>query len=378
MVPQAIAGLLGLGVAAFVLWAVFGDDRFGGEPGAVVSADAQQKGRQEPGAPQIKVEAGQPPAVSEPGKPASPPNTITIIDGMSGKRQEVVIGPGQPPAAAPPSAPPAPARNVAIDPKLVETSRHGPIPKIASDGTRPADAYARPAKPGAKPDGLRIAIVVTGLGVSASGTTEALAKLAGPVTLGFGPYGADLDRWVARARSEGHEVLLQVPMEPFDYPDNDPGPQTLLTSLGPDQNLDRLYWFMSRFQGYVGITSLMGSRFTAAEPSMSPVVREAAKRGLIYFDDGSSPRSLAAQIAGGTNVAFAKSDLVLDVVPTPGDIDAALLKLEAMARSRGVAVGVASSLPVSLERIFQWAKSAQGRGIVLVPISAVVNKPKSS
>jgi polysaccharide deacetylase 2 family uncharacterized protein YibQ len=108
------------------------------------------------------------------------------------------------------------------------------------------------------------------------------------------------------------------------------------------------------------------------------VVRETAKRGLIYFDDGSSPRSLAAQISGGTNVSFARGELVLDVVPTPTDIDAALAKLEAVARDRGVAVGVASSLPVSMERIFQWAKSAEGRGIALVPISAVVNKPKSS
>ncbi len=50
------------------------------------------------------------------------------------------------------------------------------------------------------------------------------------------PYGADVERLVARARGEGHEILLQVPMEPFGYPDNDPGPQTLLTSLTPEQN----------------------------------------------------------------------------------------------------------------------------------------------
>ena len=384
VVPQAIAGLLGLAIAVFILWAVLVSDRFGGEPDAIVSADVGQKSKQvsEPGAPpgpQITIDTGQPPA-GAPGKQPAPPNTITIIDGMSGKRQEVVIGPGQPAPGQPPAATPqpAPARNVAIVPRLVETSRHGPLPKIAGDGTRPADAYARPAKPGGTPSTLRIAIVVTGIGVSASGTTEALAKLSGPITLAFGPYGADLDRWVARARGEGHEVLLQVPMEPFDYPDNDPGPQTLLTSLSADQNLDRLYWSMSRCQGYVGITSLMGARFTATEPNIGPVVREAAKRGLIYFDDGSSPRSVAAQISGGTNVSFAKGELVLDVVPTPADIDAALLKLEAMARDRGVAVGVASSLPVSMERIFQWAKSAEGRGITLVPISAVVNKPKSS
>ena len=115
------------------------------------------------------------------------------------------------------------------------------------------------------------------------------------MTFAFAPYGTDLERWVTRARGEGHEVLLQVAMEPFDYPDNDPGPQTLLTSLSAEQNIDRLHWFMSRFQGYVGVANFMGTRFTATEQALSPVLREVAKRGLIYFDDGSSPRSLAAR-----------------------------------------------------------------------------------
>ena len=114
--------------------------------------------------------------------------------------------------------------------------------------------------------------------------------------MAFAPYGADLDRLAERARAENHEVLLQAPMEPFDYPDNDPGPQTLLTSLTPDQNIDRLHWQMSRFQGYVGIVSYMGASFTASEQSLAPVLRETAKRGLIYVDDGASPRSVASQI----------------------------------------------------------------------------------
>jgi polysaccharide deacetylase 2 family uncharacterized protein YibQ len=66
---------------------------------------------------------------------------------------------------------------------------------------------------------------------------------------------------VERARAQRHEVLLQIPMEPFDYPDNDPGPQTLLTTLAPEQNLDRLFWHLSRFQGYAGIANFMGARF---------------------------------------------------------------------------------------------------------------------
>jgi polysaccharide deacetylase 2 family uncharacterized protein YibQ len=198
------------------------------------------------------------------------------------------------------------------------------------------------------------------------------------VTLAFAPYAPDLERLTARARGDGHEVLLQVPMEPFDYPDNDPGPQTLLTTLGADQNVDRLQWLLSRMQGYVGIANYMGARFTASEQSLAPVLRETAKRGLIYLDDGSSPRSLASQIAGANNLPFAKAEVVLDAVPTPVEIDRALARLEAMARERGVAVGVTTALPVAIDRLAKWSKAAESRGFVLVPITAVAIKPKSS
>src|SRR5207302_8096307 len=181
----------------------------------------------------VEAERGRPNRYDGPpiidGQPAAPGgNTITIIDGSNGKRQEVPI-PGQP------------ADKSAADQRFAEASRNGSIPRIAPDGTRPAEAFAQPVKPIAdRPNAPRIAIVVTGLGISAIGTSDALAKLPGPVTLGIAPYGADLDRVAARAREGGHELLLQVPMEPFDYPDNDPGPQTLLTSLNAGQNVERL------------------------------------------------------------------------------------------------------------------------------------------
>ena len=198
------------------------------------------------------------------------------------------------------------------------------------------------------------------------------------MTVAFVPYGANLDNLVERARTEDHEVLLQAPMEPFDYPDNDPGPQTLLTSLTPDQNIDRLHWQMSRFQGYVGILSYMGARFTASEPSLAPVLRETAKRGLIFVDDGASPRNAASQLAGSHNLPFAKAEVIIDAVPTPVEIDRALARLEMLARDHGTAVGLATALPGTVVRIAEWAKKVEARGIVLVPITMVAVKEKSS
>jgi polysaccharide deacetylase 2 family uncharacterized protein YibQ len=391
-IPHLIAGGLAMFVCAGGVWALVVEDPLGGEPvavvatgfdspksgpamPAVVSGGAAMQGPRSydgPGASAPKQLQGPAPVQAQPAQAppadASAPNTktITIIDGSTGKRQEVAI-----PASRDVRAP--------LEQRLIETSRHGGIPRIAPDGARPAEIYARAMKPlEGRKDGPRIAIVIGGLGISANVTQQAMQKLPGPVTFAFSPYGAEVDRLATSARAAGHEILLQAPMEPFDYPDNDPGPQTLLTTLSMDQNLDRLHWLMSRFQGYVGIANTMGARFTSNEQVLGPVLKETARRGLIYVDDGSSPRSVAGQIAGANNLPFAKAELILDAVPTSAHIDKALAKLEALARERGSAVGVASALPASIERIAQWAKGAEARGIVLVPITAVAIKPKSS
>ena len=383
-VTPLIAGTLALFLAIFVLWAVIADDPFGGEPMAVVPADIHVAANP-PGSPGTPSPQAQPqrPQNHDPvamtlsgpgnqtGNPAAPGNTttITIIDGKTGERHDVVV-PG-------PANRVVPAEVPAVDPKFVEMTAHGPVPRIAADGTRPADAFARPVQPlPSKPDAPRIALIIGGLGVNDNATADAIAQLPEAVTLGFVPYGAEVAALATRARTSGHEILLQVPMEPFDYPDNDPGPQTLLTTLTPQQNIERLYTVMGKIQGYVGMTNTMGARFTASEESFSPILRETAKRGLIFVDDGSNPRSLAGRIAGAGNMPFVHADVVLDAVPTPTEIDRALDRLEMAARGRSFAVGISSARPVSIAHIAAWAKAAESRGLLLVPVSAVAAKGK--
>jgi uncharacterized protein len=363
--PAVITGVLGFFLAVFVLWAAVVKDPMGGEPVTVVALpDIRAPAKPDTGADK-KPDAES--AASTKAPPSTGTQTVTIIDGSSGKSQDVQVPAGEG------------ARVAAVDSKLLESSRHGQIPRVAIDGIKAMSVYARAASVDpATANRPRIALVVGGMGISAATTGEAMAKLPGPVTFAFAPYGTDVARLAGRARAEGHELLLQLPMEPFDYPDNDPGPQTLLTGLSPDQNVDRMHWLMSRLQGYVGVANYMGARFTATESSLAPVLRETSKRGLMYVDDGSSPRSLAGQIAGANNLPFAKVDIVLDAVPTPAEIDRALVRLEATARENGAAVGMASALPVSVDRLAQWVKTIEQRGLLLVSITAIVAKPKSA
>ncbi|MGB6539187.1 MAG: divergent polysaccharide deacetylase family protein [Xanthobacteraceae bacterium] len=383
---QIAAAVLAIFPVAFVVWALIGDDPFGGQPVAVapipLQGDAPAKttaasdqpgkggGLAEP-TPHDGNGQGQGQGPANPKKEAAAPGTTTvnIINGTTGARQEVTI-----PASG---SAVSPANSPGVDPKLLEITPQGAIPKISADGVRPADAFAQPVKlPPGNPDAPRVALIVGGLGVSAKATAEAIS-LPGAVTLAFIPYGAN-GAAVALARSHSHEVLLEVPMEPYDYPDNDSGPQTLLTSLTQQQNADRLHWIMSRFQGYVGLINMMGARFTASEQAFAPVLRETAKRGLIYVDDGSNLRSVAGRISGANNLPFVKADVVVDSVPAADEVDRALARLEMTAREHHVAVGIASALPVSIAHIAKWAKAAAKRGVLLVPITAVALKDKQS
>ena len=369
---QALAVLLGLFLVAFIGVALFNDNPLGGEPLARIALPKTPAtdDKHATAAPS-HAEAGP----KSPAKQAAPGEgkTVTIIDGSSGKRQDVVIG-GEP-ADKTDAGAPAPVMT-GIDQRLLEKSRYGMIPVVA-DGLKPFTVYAADADRAKAAKMPVVAIVVGGLGVGAAKTTDAIMKLPPAVTLAFTPYGADPTKLAERARAQRHEILLQIPMEPFDYPDNDPGPQTLLTSLAAEQNLDRLYWHLSRFQGYAGIANFMGARFVATDPVMAPIMREAAKRGLGYFDDGSTPRSVAASLAAGQAMPFAKADFAIDAVPTSAEIDRTLVKLETLAKERGAAVGVASALPISIERLSAWIKTLDGRGIMLVPLTTAMLKSKS-
>ncbi len=375
---QVVAVLLGAVLLGFVGVVLFVDNPLGGEPitriainrtpaAAPPAKQADETSMMDKGSPVIK--AAELP-VAGPGQ-----RTVTIIDGSSGQRRDVVVG-GSSNTPDPTAPPPI---MTGADPKLLESSRHGMIP-IAAGSLKPFNAYSETT------DALRakaakmpvVSIIVGGLGVGAAKTTDAIMKLPGAVTLAFTPYGAEPAKAVERARAQHHEVLLQIPMEPFDYPDNDPGPQTLLTTLDPEQNADRLAWHMSRIQGYVGITNFMGAKFIATEPAMQPMIRDAAKRGLGFLDDGASQRSVAGSLAESVAMPYARADAAIDAVPTPTEIDRALSKLENQARERGTAIGIASALPVSIERIAAWAKQLESRGILLAPLTTAMLKSKSS
>jgi uncharacterized protein len=254
---------------------------------------------------------------------------------------------------------------------VTEKGSDGPLPRISAKGKKPFDAYSQvtplQVSASARP---RIAILLGGMGLNPRLTARAIDELPGDISFGFAPYGDNLQQQVNDARGNGHEIMLQVPMEPVGFPGNNPGPKTLLADAPAKENIDSLQWHMSRFAGYSGVMNYMGARLLVSEAAMKPVMDEVKKRGLVYLEDATVNLTLSPKIVDEANLPMRRADLVIDAEATAPAIAEALQKLEEKAAANGYAIGTGSGLEVTIDTVAEWSKSLQEKGILLVPISA--------
>lgn len=369
---RLLAGLCLIAVAGFSLYTALVHDKLDRTPPVEVAAEA----------PPIT------PPSEAPAADAAVPSGLPQADPQSGANvQRTVTGDGSVVTTYTPkprdgSGPVlVGASQVGQDPRmaatpndaLLENSPFGRLPITSPAGLRPMDQYARPWS-GAH--GTRIAIVVGGLGLSQTGTQKAIRQLPEEITLAFAATGNSLQRWMQDARRGGHEILLQVPLEPFDYPANNPGEDTLLTSQPAAKNVEDLHKAMGEITNYTGVMNYLGGRFLSSPNALEPVLRDIGKRGLLFLDDGSSAQSKSGTISKALAVPHAVADVQLDGELNTDAITKKLDDLERIARRNGSAIGVASAFDESVDAISAWSENAATRGIEIVSVSALADDPK--
>jgi len=304
------------------------------------------------------------PLTGQIGAPVEPGGQVGGGQAVITLPQGATLGGG----AAQPLAPPRPRAPPLAPAPFAGLTAPGPgglLPIIGKDGRTPFQAYARPFATNGKP---RIAVIVGGLGLNATATRAAIEKLPPEVTLSFVPYADGLQTWIDLARANGHEVVLELPMEPLDYPNNDPGQYTLLANAPQGETLKRLEWLLARATGYFATTNYMGGRFVTSDSAMNVLMGAMRSRGLGFLDDGSAVRR------GMGQAPRASANAVIDEQLSADAIDAQLLKLEAEALAHGQALGAGFAYPVTVDQVTRWAAALAGRGYQLAPASAVMRK----
>ena len=259
-----------------------------------------------------------------------------------------------------------------IFPHITEETEDGPLPIIAADGRQPWLEYSRGFKRADRKP--RIALIVTNLGLSATYTKAALKLLPEDITLSFSHVAPRLKSWIREARQKGHEVLMDIPMEPLGFPKNDPGRATLLTSSNEVENLNRLEHVMKKAGGYVGLLGTLGTKFMLHSETFLPILKTIKQRGLIYVDSRSTSRSLGPELASSIQLPRAFNNIFIDKEPSNQKIQSKLDELEKIALKKRFAVGIAQPFPLTIEILSQWAEKLKAKQISLAPITAVVDK----
>lgn len=315
-----------------------------------------------PAAPPPKLETVKPaPATATPSPVLNPAPAMVLPPPASVAVLPPLALPGQPLAP--------------VEPALLRDSPYGPIPRLSADRKRaPWQVYAAPFEMSdTRP---RISVVVTGLGLAKDVTDRAIATLPPQISLSFSPYAAETPRAVAAARQRGHEALLDLALEPVNYPTVDPGPATLVSTYSATDNIARLDWVLARAQGTIGVIAQFGDSFGASAMAMAPVAQALRERGLMYVDNRASPHPAMIRLSRDFAVPWAFADASVPF-GSADEAEALVATLHALEKSTVKQRSVMALVPVSPVAILtlaNWAKTVEPRGFALAPVSAIANR----
>ena len=366
---------LAIGIVALFSVAAFAGSGWylvtGQNPLRLIEADLSDRALPIAAPPRIGM--AMPPPLQQRPPEAAPAHRAPAAEPAREEPQPAIRDPLIPPGGArpPPSFAQFPARtdlkplgNAPLA-ELLRDSPSGPLP-IAAKGQEPRTAYARPfASP---PGAPKLAVVVVGLGLSREATEAAIMKLPPEISLSFSPYASNLDGWMRRARAHGHEVLLDLPLEPANFPMRDPGPLAILTRQSPAEAQQQLLSVLGRMTAYVGLAAGLSSPVSTTE-QWPVLLRDIRSRGLLFVGDG------LVGVAGKDMPAAAPVTLVADEVPFRAAIDARLLRLQTIAERQGSAVAYASPRPITFDCLLSWSAQLPQKGLALAPVSALAVAP---
>jgi polysaccharide deacetylase 2 family uncharacterized protein YibQ len=245
-------------------------------------------------------------------------------------------------------------------------------------GRQVAAKEDKPRKQDGRKREARVAILLRGVGRDDRNSNEAVTKLPPAISLGFMPFIGVSQQWARKAREFGHEIIVQLPLEPSDYPINNPGPETLLSSLSGDDNLSRMKTILGRFDNYTGVSNYLGGKMLQSEAALRPVVQGLKSKGLIYVGEGNNSHVLLRRIAGEVGLRYGAADMMIDAHPAPDEIRKSLDRLAELARKDGSAIGMGYASRATIEQLQAWSQTLAAEGITLVPVGALAQAPGAS
>lgn len=256
----------------------------------------------------------------------------------------------------------------AVDEQLTVKENAVTLPRVSGDGRKPWQVYSKSYK--RVDERPLVAIIVTELGMDKDNTQIALS-LDENIVLSFSPYARAVASWVNASRTSGHETFIDLPVQTSGYPLDDPGPYSLLISHSNTQNLNYLYWALSRVQGYMGVVMPANGVLSSSTDASRPIIGELAKRGVFMLMGHEPLQRETKDVITQSGLSNLVADVWADEELTEMGIQARLATLEQIAQRKGSAIGIVRGYPLSLKQVAIWREKLEERGVLLAPVSFI-------
>ena len=228
------------------------------------------------------------------------------------------------------------------------------------------EAAPTPPPPGAP----RVAVIVDDLG-GRRDVFDVLREIRRPLTVAVLtalPLSASIARDAFRS---GMEVLLDVPMEPYRYPELDPGPGMLTAAMAPGEIQKAVGTQLETVAAAVGVMNRMGSRLTEDRSRMRAMLEVLAARRLFLVDAYTSSQSLAFDEARSAGVRAARRQILVDHARGEAGDRIRWDEVAGWAERRGEVIVVAHGHPLTVRLLKEYVPRWEARGLRLVPVSTL-------
>ena len=229
----------------------------------------------------------------------------------------------------------------------------------------------KPVLPKETDDIPRIAIIIDDIGYDRQIAMD-LCLLDPHLTfsvLPFSPFGLSI---AEKLFAKGAQLMLHLPMEPVQYPEANPGPGALFSSMTPDKLLAQLRKDLNQVPGVVGVNNHMGSKLTADSDKMNQIFTILKKKELFFIDSRTASTSQGEASARLFKLKFAQRDIFLDNSQDIPYIRGQFARLIKIAQKHGTAIGIGHPYKATLEALEIELPKLKGK-IRIVPASQLVS-----
>lgn len=157
----------------------------------------------------------------------------------------------------------------------------------------------------------KIAFIIDDIGYDLSSLDE-LLKINAPITFSILPHTPCAIAAAEQLHRAGKEILLHLPMEPYDYPAKDPGIGALFLWMNEKEIKNQIKKDIEAVPYISGANNHMGSRFMENEYKLGIVLNQLNEEGLFFVDSLTTKHSKGKKLAKEIGLRFASRDIFVD------------------------------------------------------------------